>query len=119
MKRLLVFILFLSCPFLVIADPLNEEEWKRELAFMVVGLIDYGQTRDIKNHPELEERNPLLGKHPSDSRIRNYVLAAGIAHVGITYLLPREYRPYWQWGTLVVELGVVRHNHSLGLRVDF
>jgi hypothetical protein len=100
-------------------EPLSKEEWAIEGAFLVVGLIDYGQTRNIKRHGHLEEKNPLLGKAPNDEQIRNYFLAAGLAHLGITYLLPKEYRPYWQWGTLILELGYVAHNHQIGLKVDF
>lgn len=98
---------------------LSKKEWALEGAFLAAGLIDYGQTLDIKNHPDKHEQNKLLGRFPSDNRIRNFYLAAGLAHVGITHLLPREYRPYWQWGTLVLELGFITRNHRLGLRVDF
>jgi hypothetical protein len=118
MKAVLACVLSLAA-FSASAQPLDRKEWALEAGFLAAGLIDYGQTRDLKNHPNLHERNPFLGRHPSDDRIRNYFLAAGLAHMGITRLLPREYRPYWQWGTLVLEVGVVARNHSIGLRVDF
>jgi hypothetical protein len=112
-------LIALSCSGALAAEPLNSKEWSLEAAWLFVGFIEYGQTLDIKNHPDLYERNPFLGKHPSDARVRNYHIVAGLAHVGMTRLLPREYRPYWQWGTLILEIGLVERNHRLGLRLDF
>lgn len=117
--RPFVLALLLASASAQAAEPLSADEWKREAAFLVLGAIDYGQTRDIANHPGMYEYNPLLGDHPSDARIRNYFLAAGAAHLGITYLLPRRYRPTWQWGSLILEAGFVAHNYSVGLRVDW
>ena len=104
-------------------------------------IVDYGQTLDIKNQracwsedngsrfmpysvpagctSSFYETNPLLGRDPSDSRIRNYFVGASLAHVAITYLLPKQYRPSWQWGTLAIQLGVISKNYQLGLSVDF
>ena len=90
-----------------------------ELAFAMLMLIDYWQTRDIKNHPGYYETNPLLGKHPSDARIRNYFIGATVAHAAITYALPEKYRPAWQWGTIGVEAAVVLHNKGIGLKIAF
>ena len=116
-------LLFLAlCLFVLRAEagePLSGKEWGREAVFFAFGLLDYGQTMDIKNHPGMYERNPLLGENPSDVRIRNYFLGAAATHAAITYLLPRQYRPTWQWGTMLLEVGVVAHNYSIGLRVDF
>lgn len=100
-------------------QPLSAKEWKLEAAFLTAGLIDYGQTLDIKNHPGMYETNPLLGRHPSDTRIRNYFIAAGLTHVGVTHLLPRKYREHWQLGTLILQVGAVDNNHRIGLRMDF
>ena len=77
------------------------------------------QTMDIKNHPGYYEMNPLMGKHPSDARLRNYSIAAIAGHVAITQLLPDQYRPAWQWGTIGVEAGYVLHNRSIGLKIAF
>lgn len=117
--RALPAMMFLVCLTAFAGEPLSSSEWQREGAFLALGLIDYGQTRDIKNHAGMYETNPLLGRNPSDARIRNYFLASGVAHLGITYLLPRQYRSAWQWGTMAIELGVVAHNYSIGLRMAF
>ena len=101
------------------AEPMTARDWSLEAAFGGALLVDYGQTRDLKNHSELRETNPLLGSHPTDVRIRNYMLGAAIGHAAVTYLLPPEYRPYWQAGTLIIEVGVIQHNYSLGLGMRF
>lgn len=125
-------------------EPLNRREWMLEGAFIAAALIDYRQTRDIKNHcesrvdvapnvvpvgdgsefrqrcePVAWEQNRLLGRHPSDSRIRNYFLGVAIGHVAVTHLLPRKYRPYWQWGSLAIEIAVIHNNYQAGLRMNF
>ena len=64
-----------------------------EYAFAAMLLVDYGQTRDIRNHPDRYETNRLLGPHPSDVRIRNYFLTAAVVHPVVTHLLPEQYRP--------------------------
>jgi hypothetical protein len=117
--RLALFLFLIATASAYAGEPLSKSEWTKETAFLTAGLVDYGQTRDIKNHPGMYEQNPLLGRSPSDTRIRNYFLAAGATHIVITRLLPRDYRPAWQWGTLILEVGVVAHNYSIGLRVDF
>ena len=90
-----------------------------ELTFAALMLVDYKQTMDIKNRPGYYEVNPLLGRRPSDARIRNYFIGATVAHAAITYALPEKYRPVWQWGTIAVEGVVLLHNRSIGLRVTF
>jgi hypothetical protein len=90
-----------------------------ETAFAFALLLDHAQTRDIKNHPGYQETNPLLGSHPSDTRIRNYFLAAGVAHLAVTHLLPPRHRHHWQGATLAIQAGYVAHNYRIGLRLDF
>lgn len=101
------------------AEKFSSEDWARQAAFWTLLAIDYGQTRDIKNNPGMYETNPLLGKHPSDERIRNYFIGAAIGHAAIAYVLPREYRVAWQWVWIGVEAGYVAHNYNIGLRTDF
>lgn len=121
--KMLVGLIFLYSATVQAVEPLSKKEWALEAAFLTAGLIDYGQTRRIKKESDIGldrwEQNKLLGRDPSYNRIRNYYLVAGLAHVGITHLLPRQYRPYWQWGTLILEVGFVARNHHIGLRVDF
>jgi hypothetical protein len=90
-----------------------------ELIFMGTLLLDYSQTRDIKNHAGMYEINHILGQHPSDAKIRNYFLAVGVGHYLVTKALPNEYRPYWQWGWIGIELLTIAHNRQIGLQFKF
>lgn len=118
MKALMFLLLFV--PTLVKAvGPLTEREIQMQIAMTALYLVDYGQTRDIKNHVGYYETNPLLGKHPSDVRIRNYFAGVIVGSAVVTYLLPSNLRPYWQWGNIIVQVGVTAHNHNIGLGVKF
>ena len=89
-----------------------------ELAFQVALYADYRQTKQIAENPDrYHETNPILGEHPSTSRVRNYMLLGGAAHWAISELLPKgPYRTIWQGVTLGVELSVVQSNVRIGLK---
>lgn len=94
---------------------------------VTVGLlaIDAGQTRDIgpicqRNEGcQVYERNPLLGKHPSDARIRNYFAGVIAAHIMITHWIPQRHRALWQNATMMLEVGITVQNANLGLRINY
>lgn len=101
------------------ADRLSEADLVGLGAIGAAYVIDYRQTLDIKNHAGMYETNPLLGKHPSDVKVRNYFIASGLTTLGVVYLLPKEYRKYLIGGVLAVEVAVIGHNKHIGLRVNF
>ncbi|MGZ3159365.1 MAG: hypothetical protein ACXU7H_09790, partial [Burkholderiaceae bacterium] len=96
-KFLLSILVAASAP-TVFASDLSPIEQKRELLVYTTFALDAAQTFDIKNHPDLYEKNPLLGRHPSDLKIGAYFIGAGFAHNAITKELPTEYRATWQYG---------------------
>ena len=92
----------------------------RELAFDAASLVDMGQTHYIGDNPQhWQELNPILGSHPSSAKINEYFVGEMAGHYLISYLLPEEYRSYWQTGTLVLELGVVGRNYNLGIGIRY
>lgn len=102
------------------ADDWTPQDTTRELAFVGVLTLDYAQTRDIKNHDWAYEKNPLLGKHPSDTRIRNYFVGAAAAHYLIAKELPAGWpRKSWQYGWIALEVAQVVKNKRLGLHFQF
>lgn len=119
MKRLCRTIWMLFMFTTAHAGELTKEQWLLEGVNAGLYYMDYKQTLDLKNHPGMYEMNPVLGKHPSDSKVRNYFAANLVGHTVITALLPEKYRPIWQWSTITVELIVVRHNASLGIHAKF
>lgn len=101
------------------AAEMTASDWSKQAAVTVLFAIDYSQTMDIKNHRDLEEKNPLLGKHPGDAKVRNYFIGAALTHAAVTYMLPTEYRKWWLDGTIVLELAVVGNNKRIGLSSKF
>lgn len=127
MKAAAALVLALACAPAVAGDlpllpgryDLSQADIAREFAYVGTLVLDYSQTMDIKNHPKLEEKNKMLGQHPSDVKIRNYFLASALTHYVITKLLPSEYRPYWQYGGIIYEGGFIISNHHIGLAFKF
>lgn len=103
----------------VAADPLTPAGLAAELAFDGACLLDYRQSTDIANHAGMYETNQILGDHPSGARLRAYFVGAIALHFAITRMLSGSARNVWQGASLVIELGQVQRNASLGLRVRF
>jgi hypothetical protein len=117
--QFLSFILMAANAHIGFASDLSPIEEKRELLVYTTLLLDASQTLDIKNHPELHESNPLLGRHPSDVKIVAYFIGAGFAHNAITKQLPTEYRAAWQYGWAALEVATIIRNRQLNLRFNF
>lgn len=114
--------------FLLVASPSLADEWTtadtaREVTYLALHVVDWGQTLDIENHPDLRETNPILGSHPSRGEINTYFIATGLLHPIVSYGL-RKYAPdgwvqAWQYVTIGVELGAVGNNASIGIGFGF
>ena len=109
-----------GCAGLPAAEPWSKADVGREIAFGALLAVDWTQTREIAAHPErYSEHNPILGEHPSSSRVDAYMIAAGALHFGIANWLPDDWRARWQWGGIIVEAGAVGNNYLLGIRAPF
>jgi hypothetical protein len=66
-----------------------------EVVYLVGKAMDVGTTMYALNHGATET-NPILGKHPS--RLEDYSFSAAVflLHLGVSYLLPCNYREIWQ-----------------------
>ena len=82
-----------------------------EAGFLALLAADAHQTGQIADHPGMHENNPVLGEHPSNAQVRNYFLAAGVAHVGIALALPPKPRAWFQGVSIGVEAFQVDANH--------
>lgn len=120
-----------------------------ETGYMALLYVDYRQTMDIRGwcgrnagwndsgNPNVTyhedglvtaengawchryETNPLLGRHPSDVRIRNYFALSAVTHLAVAKALPSEYRPYWQGAGIIWQLAYVIRNRRIGLSTNF
>jgi hypothetical protein len=120
---LTIFLILIASP--AWAEYTFAQDWTKtdtilEGIFIAETVIDWGQTRDIALRPsQYAESNPILGKHPSLSKVDTYFPVAIIAHGVISMALPPKYRKYWQLIWIGIETGATINNASGGVRIEF
>jgi len=93
-----------------------------EGAYLVLHVMDWGQTRDISvrcRMGEYRELNPILGHCPDVQRVNQYFFITAMAHAGVTYALPADVRRMFQVGTIGLQFSVVNSNAQIGLNIAF
>ncbi len=118
-------VFFLALPMLGHADEPTPTPHKYplglELTFDAAEAADMMTTLDIKNHPNLQEENPILGHHPSQAGIVGWCGVAAGTHAIITKLMvdhgmnPKVVK-VWEYVSIATEGGFAAHNYSIGLR---
>ncbi len=114
---------------LLVACPAHADEWTtadtaREVTYLALHVVDWGQTLEVSNHPEkYHEHNVILGKHPSRGEVNAYFIATGLLHPVVSYGL-RKYTPdgwvqAWQYVTIGIEVGATANNFKLGIGFGF
>jgi len=101
------------------AGALTGKQAALEAGFDAACIADYEQSAQIAAHPGMYETNPMLGRHPSRARLRNYFFGVVAVHLAITRILGERARGIWQGATLFIEAGQVARNARLGLKVEF
>jgi hypothetical protein len=116
-------------------DPWTRADSYRQAAVAVVQIVDWRQTRHIAKDLEpqrvvypdgseviraqpryrYDEANPILGEHPSTSKVDAYFAASIAGNALVSYLLPRDWREGWQYFSLGFEGGVVVYNFKAGI----
>lgn len=89
-------------------------------AFLALQVVDGLQTYEVTKHPERwEETNSLYGKSPSAERIVAVkVLTSGLVY----YMLDKSPSRGRRAALLILDglyVGVVAHNHQVGVRINF
>ena len=125
MKKLLI-VLFLMCSNANALDlekyykePLTEKDKANVILFNVMQGIDMLQTLEIANNDDYYEKNPILGKHPSETQVITYFIARGFAHYHATNMIPQKYRNLFHSYNIIYNYNVIKDNHELGIRIDF
>ena len=122
MKIIVVMAVLLSAVPVGAFDPWSKQDAVLEATYLAVHLLDWGQTRDIvarEKEGYYEAANPVLGKHPSMAAVNAWFIGSSLAHIGITHVLPKQARPWFQGVTLGIATGCVIRNYSIGLNVRF
>ncbi len=104
------------------APPTPATEW----VYQTAAFADMLTTLDIKHHPasQVVETNVVLGQRPSDAKVIGYFATTGALHYLFTRELVREHVPSsvvqaWEALGIGLEVGVVAHNYSMGVRINF
>jgi hypothetical protein len=121
LKKLFIIILLILLPIYASAfDKWSNKDYLLEGIFLTLHAIDYGQTLNLASHPDKwSEGNPILGKHPSKGSVHIFMLSTAIIHIGAIHVLPKQYRPYIQCGSIAIKGFIVGHNFNLGVGVKF
>ena len=126
--RIAVLLATLSCasPALGLDWGWRSEDVAWQATFTALAVADWGQTLDIAGQCRsadpsryVRETNPLLGRCPTHWDVNTVLPLAIVAHAGISALLPRPYRRYWQVLSVGVEGHSVFTNWRAGFRIRF
>ncbi len=101
------------------ASDWTDADTNRQLVFYGLKAIDWKQTLSIKNNPNLQEANPLLGPNPSDARINNFMIGAMVLETGIALYLDAEQRRYFQYIVIGFTGFTIGHNWQAGTKWGF
>jgi hypothetical protein len=85
-----------------------------ELAFAGATVIDLMQTSWFRSRGDAE-RNPLLGRHPSQQEVSLGIGACILGHALVAAVLPKPFRSMWQGGGIGVEVSATVWNHNMGV----
>ncbi len=122
MKKLFIISLFVLC---IPASTMAADKWTTQNIIMegtyhIIRAVDWSQTRYIANNPKrFHEMNPVIGRHPTTSKVNQYFLVTAFLHLAISHYLPENYRTAWQGMTIFVSAGLVKHNYSVGIKLNF
>lgn len=118
MKTLLTLLL------LCLGGAARADDWTTEQKAMGATLaaaiaVDYGQTRSIAHRPECWEYNPIMGRHPTETRINVYFVAAPLLAYALLDNVSSGHRTVALRVLAGVELAVVGRNAYLGYGMRF
>lgn len=104
----------------VAGDEWTDSQVTKAVALAVLTTADWAQTRNIARNPhKWYETNPLLGEHPSVSKVDKHFIISGIVGAFVLESLPSKYRDWALNAGIMIEVGCVVNNFNLGIGVKF
>ena len=110
--------LLLACAFTAQAEPWTETQQVLAATYLTAHTIDWAQTRNMSSRKEYYEKNPVLGSRPASGKTNAYFILTPIIGYFVLDALP-EYRTGILAVANVLEIGVVAHNFSIGIKANF
>ena len=117
---LLAFALILFASVATAGDSWDRTDKVLLVACLTTSALDYGQTMHIARNPQDHfEYNPLLGRHPSPTAVRNVFLIGAVVKIIVAELLPSRYRKVWLGGLAVSSGLIAVVNHRNGISFEW
>lgn len=104
---------------LLLGAQLTSVEINKQIIYQSLIVIDWAQTRDIAKSPYFRESNVFLGENPNIGEVNTYFALTSAIHLGVTLILPTEYRSIWQNVTIGVASVNITRNAYYGVKLDF
>jgi len=118
-RGLLALTFLLGLPRLAPAQHRTALDYGLAVGSTALLVADWSQALQIADNPaRWYERNPLLGRHPSEGRVNTVASLVVVTNVG-ALLLPKTPRRIWYAAVTVVEIVAVTHNLSGGISIGF
>jgi len=124
--RLLALVVILICTTGAYAadqtsatDQWTKQDTIKEATFIGLLCLEKAQRNYVADHGGMYVPNPFLGPNRKESDVDKFLIASAILHPVISYLLPRQYRDWWQYGTLIIEGTSIASNMSFGVGFNF
>lgn len=95
----------------------SQTEIALEATFLILCLIDWAQTKAFRYEGRYE-KNPWLGREPSQQKVDTYIPTGMLLHATFTYFLPERLREPFQIVSIVGELDAIYNNHMHGVRIS-
>jgi hypothetical protein len=112
-------------PLLLLVPSICFAQWTTEqkalaAVSMAALAIDYGQTLNVVKRPDkYREGNPILSSYPSRGRVNAYFVIVPIAtYLALDYM-STDTRTLALRVITSVQVAVVAHNYSIGVRTSF
>jgi len=121
MTKILFSLVLTLFPGLVLGDDWTGEQKILSAIAITAVVIDYGQTRTIALSSELGwyEKNPLLPAKPTLGEVNRHFILIPLATYFVLDYLPSDKRTIALYALTAVQVAIVAHNYSLGVRVSF
>lgn len=117
MRHLLASLLFIST---VHAEPWDATEKFLGTAMVAAIVTDCGQARYAVHHSDqFKENNLILGEHPSLGRVNAYFSTYIVGSLLVANWLTPYNRKLFLGTVTAVELIVINHNRSIGVKIAF
>ena len=91
----------------------------KEATFVGLLFLEKCQRNYANEHGGMYVPNPFLGPNRRESDVDKFLIASAILHPVISYFLPRQWRDWWQYGTLIIEGTSIAANMSFGVGFNF